>query len=563
MTSTRSTSDVGHPRGRAALAGVLSGGLALAAAELAGAVVAPDATPLLAVGDAFVDLTPGWLKDLAIALFGTADKVALFAGMGAVVLGLTVLAGLLAWRRPRVGAALAGSLGLVAAVAAATRPGAGPTDLLPSGVVAVTGALVLPRLVHRLAGPPPAGDPAAVAGEQGSTGRAAAAGEAAGGRPPGGEAAGGEATGGRPANAGTAPDRSRRTVLAVSAAVAGVAVGAVAAGRLVGRAARDVASSRAGLRIPPPQDPAPPLPPGVDLTIDGLTPFQTPNPVFYRIDTALRVPRVDPGAWRLRVHGLVDREVELDFADLLDAGLVERWTTLTCVSNEVGGDLAGNALWSGVLLRDVLARAGPRQGADMVLSTSADGWTASTPLDVLTDDRGALLAVSMNGEPLPLEHGFPVRMVVPGLYGYVSATKWVVDLEVTTFAERTSYWTDRGWAPRGPVKTASRIDVPAPSTPVRAGRVVVAGVAWAQHRGIDAVEVQVDDGPWAPATLAAAPSEDTWRQWRWEWPDATAGQHRLRVRATDATGEVQTEERADPVPDGATGWHTVVVRVEA
>jgi hypothetical protein len=261
------------------------------------------------------------------------------------------------------------------------------------------------------------------------------------------------------------------------------------------------------------------------------------------------------------VHGLVDREVSLTFDELVGLGLVERWVTLTCVSNEVGGYLAGNALWSGVPVAEVLARAGPESRADAVRSTSADGWTAGTPLDVLTDGRDALFAVAMNGEPLPVEHGFPVRMVVPGLYGYVSATKWVVDVEVSRFDEFDAYWTTRGWSERGPVKTASRIEVPRSGATVRAGRVAVAGVAWAQHRGVQSVEVQVDDGPWRRARLGVVPSTDTWRQWVWEW-DAEPGDHEVRVRAITADGELQIQDEAPPAPDGATGWHRVSVEVQ-
>jgi DMSO/TMAO reductase YedYZ molybdopterin-dependent catalytic subunit len=356
---------------------------------------------------------------------------------------------------------------------------------------------------------------------------------------------------------------ARRSFLAAAGATGVAAAVAAGGGQVVGRRARSVAGERAGLALPPPVDEMAPVPAGVDPAVEGLTPYRTPNETFYRVDTALSVPNVPASSWSLRVHGMVEREVEIDFAELLDAGLVERMVTLTCVSNEVGGELAGNAVWLGLPVRELLRRAGPLPDADMVLSTSADGFTASTPLDTLTDDRDALLAVAMNGEPLPPEHGYPVRMVVPGLYGYVSATKWVVDLEVTRFDRVTAYWTDRGWSARGPVKTASRIDVPAGFARV-SGRVPVAGVAWAQGRGIDAVEVQVDDGPWRAARLAPVVSADTWRQWVWEWDTAgvPAGNHRLTVRATDSTGETQTSERVPPIPDGATGWHSVSVRVE-
>jgi hypothetical protein len=296
--------------------------------------------------------------------------------------------------------------------------------------------------------------------------------------------------------------------------------------------------------------------------VPGHTPFVTPNADFYRIDTALFVPRVDPVDWRLRVTGLVEQEVELDLEELFAQGHVEAMVTLTCVSNTVGGGLAGNAVWTGWPVRELLARAGVRPEADMVLSRSVDGFTAGTPLEVMTDDRDALIAVAMNGDPLPAEHGYPVRLVVPGLYGYVSATKWLTELKVTRFDADEGYWTPRGWSERGPIKTASRIDVPRAGTlePPESGTVVVAGVAWAQHRGISRVEVRVDDGAWSEAELLAEPTVDAWRLWRWEWR-AQPGSHTLTVRATDGEGQVQTQEAAPPAPDGASGWHSVRVDV--
>jgi DMSO/TMAO reductase YedYZ molybdopterin-dependent catalytic subunit len=273
------------------------------------------------------------------------------------------------------------------------------------------------------------------------------------------------------------------------------------------------------------------------------------------------VPEIDARSWELRIHGLVEQEVRLSFQDLLDAQLIESHVSLTCVSNPVGGNLAGNAKWLGMPIRDVLKMARPKDGADMVLSTSVDGFSASTPLEVLQDDRDAMLAIGMNGEPLPLEHGYPVRMVVPGLYGFVSATKWVVDLEVTRFADNKAYWTQRGWSERGPIKTMARVEVPKSFAKVAAGKVAIGGTAWAQTRGITKVEVQIDNGPWTAAVLSAEASVVTWRQWSFAW-EATPGPHYIKVRATDGTGEVQTDKRADPVPDGASGWQSVMVTVE-
>jgi Sulfite oxidase and related enzymes len=335
------------------------------------------------------------------------------------------------------------------------------------------------------------------------------------------------------------------------------------AGGLAGRAlsgGKQVDQARSTLKLPAPSVPAKPLPAGADLGIKDLAHFITPNTDFYRVDTALIVPRVDPMTWTLKIHGMVDRPIEITFAELLRRPLIEADVTLTCVSNEVGGPYAGNARWLGARLADVLRAAGIRPGADMLLSTSTDGFTCGTPVEVVMDGRDALLAVGMNGEALPVAHGFPVRQVVPGLYGYVSATKWVTDIKVTRFDADEAYWTPRGWSAKGPIKTQSRIDVPA-SMGISAGRTTIAGVAWAQHRGIDAVEVRVDDGEWRQARLAAVPGPDTWRQWVIDDWEATPGTHTIQVRATDATGYTQTPELAPPAPDGATGWDSITVQV--
>jgi DMSO/TMAO reductase YedYZ molybdopterin-dependent catalytic subunit len=315
-----------------------------------------------------------------------------------------------------------------------------------------------------------------------------------------------------------------------------------------------IAESRETIRLPAPAEPAPPLPAG---TGPG---FVTPNADFYRVDTALAVPRIDVGSWRLKIHGMVDQEVELSFADLLARPLIERDLTLNCVSNEVGGPYIGTARWLGVPLAPLLAELGIRSGADQVVARSCEGMTIGTPVETVLDGRDAMLCVGMNGEPLPIDHGFPMRMLTPGLYGYAGACKWITEIELSTFDAFDAYWVKRGWAARGPVKTASRIDRPAPFAAINPGKVAVAGVAWAQGRGINAVEVQVDDGPWERAELLPVPSTSTWVQWTYAWT-AAAGAHTLRVRATDGTGAVQPEQRVTPFPDGATGWHTVVATV--
>jgi DMSO/TMAO reductase YedYZ molybdopterin-dependent catalytic subunit len=320
-----------------------------------------------------------------------------------------------------------------------------------------------------------------------------------------------------------------------------------------------LAADRRSLRLPVPQSAAPPIPP--DVNVRGAVPYVTDNGDFYRIDTALQVPQLTTGEWRLKIHGMVDRPRTITWNDLVSMAAVQRAVTLTCVSNEVGGDLIGNAVWTGIPIKPILDSVGVQPGADMLLSRSVDGWTAGTPISVLTDGRDAILAVAMNGQPLPTAHGYPVRQVVPGLYGYVSATKWVTDWEITRFDKATAYWTDRGWSALGPIKTGCRIDLPSSGARIGTGTQVIAGTAWAQHRGIKTVEVQIDNGPWQTANLAPEYSIDTWRQWWLPW-QAEKGTHTITARATDGTGVTQTSETADPVPDGATGYPKKVVRVD-
>jgi len=362
-----------------------------------------------------------------------------------------------------------------------------------------------------------------------------------------------------PAHPRTIRGYDRRRFLRTGAAAVGIATVAGGLGRLLADRA-NAAASRAAATIPEPADAVPPPPAGADLGVAGVAPFLTPNADFYRVDTSLFVPAIDAATWMLRVHGMVDREITLDFDGLLARPMIERDITLACVSNEVGGPYVGNARWIGASLADLLREAGVHTDASQIVSRSTDGFTIGTPTSLVLDGRDAMLAVSMNGEPLPLEHGFPVRMIVPGLYGYVSATKWLVELELTTLAAYDAYWIQRGWAKEAPVKTQSRIDTPVSRTRLAPGPVAVAGVAWAQHRGIERVDVQVDEGGWEEAELGAVDTIDTWRQWLFRW-DAVPGSHQLMVRATDAEGETQTSGLAAPFPDGATGHHTILVEV--
>lgn len=499
---------------RSAAAGLSAAVVAVGMGELVAAVVEPSASPFAVIGSGLIDLAPSWAKDAAIALFGTGDKAALLTGIGVVLIGVAALAGILESRRAGVGATILGALGALALVAAMIRPGAGPFAWLPglvAGVVAIVALRLLMRVVH-------------------------------------------------PVPYLRSEDAERRRFLLWTVGVAATGVAALIVGSVARGATRSIEAVRAALRLPSPERPAAAVASGAELDIPGLARVVTPNAEFYRIDTALIVPRMDPADWSLRIRGMVEREIEITWDELLALPLQESHVTLACVSNEVGGDLIGNALWLGHPIRELLERAGVDADADMVLSRSVDGFTASTPLEALTDDRDALLAVGMNGDPLPLEHGFPVRMVVPGLYGYVSATKWVTELEVTRFDRATAYWTDRGWAERGPIKLQSRIDVPRRGQRVEPGDAVIAGMAWQQHVGIDGVEVRIDEGPWRRAELATAISDDTWVQWRLDWT-AESGAHTIECRALSAAGETQTSAPAGVVPDGAQGWHRVEVSV--
>ena len=508
----------------AALVGLIAAAATLALAEVAALLIAPAASPLLAVGSLVIDLVPAWLKNLVIALFGTDDKVVLLVTLGVLVAALAAGVGILEYRRPPSGIVGLVLVGGIATFAVVTRADASAMWAVPTVLGMVLGVVVLRVGVDRLH-------------------RWAAS-----------------ASEGVPEFADSSVSRRGFLVMAGVTAAASVVAGVAARAMNAGTTA--VNAVREALRLPAPAVAAPPIPVGAELDIEGIAPLVSSNTDFYRIDTALQVPVINADDWTLRITGMVENEIEVTFAELLALPLVETYVTLMCVSNEVGGYLTGNAKWLGYPIRELLARAKPTRGADVVLSTSQDGFTATTPLEVLQDTgRNSLLAVGMNGEALPLEHGYPVRMVVPGLYGYVSATKWVVELKVSTFEKESAYWTDRGWAAKGPVKTSSRIDVPSFGDEIEPGTTVaIAGVAWAQHVGIERVEVRIDTDPWQEATLAEAISADTWRQWFIEWT-ATSGDHTIEVRATDATGFTQTEKRVDVIPDGAEGWHTIQVRV--
>jgi DMSO/TMAO reductase YedYZ molybdopterin-dependent catalytic subunit len=505
-----SATAAGTVRGRGAVTGLISLAAGLGVAQLVAGLWRNGKSPVVSVGEWTIDHVPRSVKDWAINTFATNDKLALIIGTLIVLVLASMWLGRVAERNlgaAVLGVAVIGALGALASL-----------DHVRS-----TWASALPSILGS------AGAAGALAWLNGWRPRWAAPPVAAGGR---------------------AMGTDRRAFLLSATAIATGAALTGGVGQVL-RRRYAVSGTRASLVLPASHD-VQAVPAGADLHVPGQPPFITPNGGFYRIDTALLVPQLSPDHWRLRVHGLVERELELTFDDLLKRPLIERDLTLSCVSNEVGGDLVGNAIWRGALLADVLRDAGVRPDATQLFSTSVDGFTCGTPVAAVMDGRDALLAIAMNGEPLPLRHGFPVRMVVPGLYGYVSATKWLVDLKLTTWDDDVAYWVPRGWAREAPIKTMSRIDVPLGDT-VMAGRTAVAGVAWAPHRGISAVEVQVDEGTWQRARLGAVPSIDSWVQWVYEW-DAHPGDHVLTVRAFDGKGTIQPEEPADPAPNGAQGW---------
>ncbi|MGD9704768.1 MAG: molybdopterin-dependent oxidoreductase [Acidimicrobiia bacterium] len=506
--------------------GVLAAALGLGIAEMVAGTSRRLASPVVSIGDRVIDRVPAGIKQLAIDWFGTNDKTALVVGILVVLAILAAPVGIATVRGRRdiaIGAAVV--LGVVGVLASSTGRNTRVIGAIPSIVAAVVAGAVL-LLAHRIARPETRRpiDPAA-----------------------------GTADGAGPRRA-MGPDR--RTLLLTGTGVAAGAVITGSLGRFMHRRLSN-AAERASVALPaadtvlpdPPADPA--------LDVPGLSPLFTPNTNFYRIDTALVVPSVTLGSWRLRVTGMVERELELTFDDLLALPQVESDITISCVSNEVGGDLVGNARWQGVRLDDLLAQAGISPEADQIVGRSVDGFTAGFPTATL-DGRNALVALAMNGEPLPTRHGFPARLVVPGLYGYVSATKWLSAIELTRFDQFEGYWVPRGWSALAPIKTQSRID--RPGRKIDPGRTAIAGVAWAPTRGIASVEVRIDEEPWRDATLGPSVGDDSWRQWWIDW-DATPGRHVLTCRAADGTGEVQTEERSRPDPNGATGWHTMTVTV--
>jgi len=489
---------------------------ALGVSELLTGLIPSVPSLIVSIGTGIIDLAPPAVKDLAIETFGTADKPALLVGivvLSALFGALLGLGGIRSMAIPSVGFLVFGALGAIAAIQD-PQSQASPS-IMVAAVAAGAGLAAFLAMIRR-------------------------------------------------ARVGEMPvveaDLARRAFLRGAGAFALLAGVTAVAGRLLVDRVR-MASNRAEVVLPSAQTPLPAPAPGSSLSVAGIAPVVTPNDAFYRIDTALSVPSVDLDTWSLKITGMVDRPYELTYDDLLDLPMVERYVTLSCVSNQVGGDLVGNAKWLGVPLTDLLDRAGVQQGADQIVGRSVDGFTIGFPTEVAFDGREALVAVGMNDEPLPFDHGFPARLVVAGLYGYVSATKWLADIELTTWDAFDAYWVPKGWAKEGPIKTQSRIDTPQANARLGAGTRPIAGVAWAPGRGISRVEVQVDEGGWQEATLSEPLSKESWRQWSLNW-EAGSGTHTVQVRATDGNGDTQTTMPRPPRPDGATGYHTISVVVE-
>lgn len=503
--------------------GVLATVVGMATGHLVASLLDPASSPILAVGSTVIDLTPTPMKEWAIAQFGTKDKTIL---VGSVFLGALILAaigGILARRRFAIGASLLLLLVALSGAAAMLRPTSGVLDLVPALGTAIAGVAALALLVR-------------LAGE--STGvtavdRRFGLGDSA-------------------ADAGP----SRRGLLIA----AGVLTAAAAVMAGAGRWITGLRTSPTDVTLPAAKDAAAAFPQGLENKVKGISPFRTPISDFYRVDTRLTLPIIGLDDYTLTIDGDVDEEVTFTFEDLLAMDLIERDITITCVSNDVGGPYVGSARWTGVPLKALLDRAGVGDKADQILSTDVDGMTISTPLAMAMDGRDAMVAVGMNGQALPREHGFPVRMVIPGLYGFISATKWMTRITLTTYAEDKAYWTERDWAIDAPIKISSRIDTPKSFEEIDAGDTFIGGVAWAQTQGIGGVEVQIDGGQWEKAELGPSAGDDYWIQWYLPWK-AESGEHTVGVRATTKDGDVQTAAKTMPFPEGSSGLQKIIVRV--
>lgn len=514
------------------MSGVTAVSASLGFGELVAGLFASVYSPITAIGDRIVDWSPPALKDFAIETLGTADKPALLIGIAVVALILGAGVGVLSYGRAWLAFVVFFGFAIIAIAAGVQSPLVDPVWATVMGLAGGALGYATLNYLHRLV-------------DNSERAQAVTAGLAA-----------------HPEEERVASPMiaSRRDFLTAAGGISAVAVASGALGRFGfgGGAIIDpdtlAVPEAAGTLAPP--DAA------NMLSVDGITPIIVPNEDFYLIDTALTIPRVDPTSWSLAVNGMVENELTFTLDELKAFDLVEEYVTIACVSNPVGGPYVGNAKWTGVRLVEVLERAGVADGATQIVGTSVDGWTAGFPTEVVFDGREPMIALAMNDEPLPASHGFPARLIVPGLYGYVSATKWLSEITLTTWEGFDGYWIPRGWAKEGPIKTQSRIDVPTGDQALAAGMATVAGVAWAPNKGIDRVEVRTNQGPWSEAMLSEPLSDKAWVQWRVEIP-VEPGEAVIQVRATDGEGFTQMENRVEPRPDGAEGYDTVVVRVEA
>lgn len=560
MNATTSPQDTPRPAPRtvAALVGIASATFALGVAELIAGIVSTWRSPLFDVGDRVIELAPGFITKFAIEVFGTNDKPALLIGIGAILAIYAAVLGILSFRRRAeiglAGFALFGLIGATAVLTKQTEPGlAATTPIVVGTIVGAAGLWTSWRLI--------------TGGVQGID-LADSVDDVDDGSPVETsedlDVVDGHDEALDPVLAGVA---TRRQVLARSGGAIGVLALAGGVTGAIGRSIRarfSASESRAALRLPRPSASLADISEAVTVDVPGVSEFFTPNETFYRIDTALVVPQLRAEDYKLSVTGMVDNTLNLSFDDLTTRNVEQHDITLTCVSNTVGGELIGNARWLGVRLDELLADAGVDPAATQVVGRSVDGYTCGFPVEAATDGRNALVAFGMNGEPLPLEHGFPARLIVPGLYGYISATKWLTEIELTTFEDFEQYWVPRGYADRAPIKIQSRIDSIDGLGTLEVnddGVAAIGGVAWAQTRGISAVEVKIGDGEWEQAELGEALNDDTWRQWAFRFTPTKTGRIEITTRATDGNGEVQTPDRVDPLPNGASGQHQIVVFV--
>lgn len=558
--SDQKGSSSGSSRVNAAIAGILAGAVALGIGELVGAFTSPKPGPVVAVANRVIDNAPGWFVEFGKSVFGLSDKVALIVGTVILSLLFGALLGLASRRSLRFGIVGLVGFGILGALAIGSdAQGTWITGLVVSGIAALAGIITLSLLLTKSTSGATAENRAGLALNQ-----------------PGSQSGSRSHTQSqKDSKFGTAPTaltdlakprRSRRSFLGWSAAMGVIAAAAAASAQSI-RSRSRTELARGAVQFDSSEDEALAQATAAEArdvvaSVPGITPLIVPNDDFYLIDTAIREPLIDTDTWKLEIKGMVDNPVEFSYQDLLDRAETTAPVTLSCVSNEVGGGLVGNAIWRGVPLVDLLNEAGVQPEATQIASRSVDGWSCGFPTEAAFDGRTALLAVGMNGEALPIAHGFPARLVVSGLYGYVSATKWIKEIELTTLEDFDGYWIPRGWSKLGPVKTQSRIDTPSRGTDLVLGEeIAIGGVAWAPNTGIQKVEVQANEGEWREATLGESLGDDAWRQWFIQWTPTEPGRQLLRVRATDETGETQTSTQTPSAPSGATGWHEVAVLV--